>query len=644
MRKFMCHLAQYVVGVVLFAFCLSAEEVHGQTKISKKAEKRLNEAVDAFMRRDVQGAMEAVNSALDVQSNYGDAWMLKSQLLEETMNWSEAAGSLEEALLASPHLKEKWQAKWIELLFKSGNYSDALIQLNEGNSWQRWSLGDSLLEESIRFSNRAVENALPIGLHELLGSVNTGSPEYYPALFASGDRMIFTRQLGGDARMTGQEDFFEAQKDEDGSWNVVRALSEINTRSNEGAPAVRGDGRRLIFTVCEDLNGGYGSRVGEGSCDLFQADFSVVRGRYFNEVNVVDVNSRAWESQPSLSSDGHWLFFVRAYRSASGQVLQDIYQSEHLGNGQWSRPSRLSKAVNTLGKEENPVLHADGKTLYFASDGHPGMGGMDLYVSRRQTDGTWSQAVNLGFPINSSGDENSLQVFPDGRTALFATDREHAGDLDFWQFILPESGAAEEITLWRGEVIEASTGEPVSAVVQVLNLQGDKIGQQTSDGIDGQFTLSFPANQSVILQVEDADYVFFSEQYNGSEGLDPFVQIPLSRLQVGSVLILKDVRFDRSSSTLETIFQPDLEQLARTLLMSDLRIRIIGHTDGEGAVEANQILSEQRAQSVMMYLNSLGISLDRMESEGMGERNPLDTNETPVGRARNRRTEIHVIR
>lgn len=608
----------------------------------KKAQKRLTLAVEHYMRHEVSTALELVDEALEVAPEFAEAWMLKSQLMEERQAWAAAAESMQRALEYDPELRVKWHRKLIRLNYKAGAYSEALELLQASEPHANASREDSLLDASIKFASEAVLAPLELELKRLTGDVNSSQPEYYPALFATGDRMIFTRQMGESSRMTGQEDFFEAKRAENGDWNVIRALTEINTLGNEGAPSVRGDGRQLIFTACAGVDGRYTGRSGEGSCDLFESEWSPNARRYVHERNITELNSRAWESQPSLSADGHWLYFVRAYRTDDGKVIQDIYEAEWQGTT-WGRPHRLPATINTPGREENPVLHADGKTLYFASDGHAGMGGMDLYVSRRDSAGNWAEAVNLGFPINTSADENSLQVFPDGTAALFATDRMEPGNLDLWQFTLPEFGKAEEIALWRGEVVEARSGLPISATVQVFDRQGIAIGYQISDLEDGQFTLTFASNQEVTLQVEQAGYAFFSKRVLPQEFVDPFVRIELTALTIGTVMVLTDVRFARSSSELDVLFQPDLEQLARTMLQSDIRIRIIGHTDGEGSEERNQALSEDRARSVAAYLQALGVNALRMETLGMGENQPIASNDTEEGRAQNRRTEILVI-
>ena len=631
-------LASALRAVGLFMFFLAcAIGLSAQTKVPKRAQKQLDEAVERFMNRDVQGAFEAVDEALETFPEFADAWMLKSQLHEGRSEWNAAAKALNQAITSNPELLRKWREKLVRLEFKAGQYPAALALIEEV------AIGDSLLEASIRFAAQAIESPVELNLSPLRGTVNSEAPEYYPALFATGDRMIFTRQIGGDARMTGQEDFFEATLAEDGTWNVSRELVEINTPGNEGAPTVRGDGRQLIFTACDGLDGRYGRRTGEGSCDLFYADLNVLENRFHRETNLDAVNSKAWESQPSLSVDGRWLFFVRAYRTQDGRVVQDIYQSERQAGGSWSRPSRLPPSINTPGREENPVLHSDGRTLYFASNGHAGMGGLDLFVSRRQPDGSWSQAENLGFPINSNGDENSLQVFPDGKTALFATDRDAPGNLDLWQFELPGHAAAASVALWRGAVIDADTRRPIEASVLVLDALGNVVGTQSSSAVDGAFTLTFPASERVILQVEEDGYGFYSEAFEPTEGQEPVVTIELQRLEVGTVLVLRDVRFERSSAALDARFQPDLEQLARTMQNAEFRIRIAGHTDGEGSAERNQVLSEERAVAVAQFLEAFGIEGSRLETIGYGMSRPIATNDTEEGRALNRRTEIEII-
>ena len=377
---------------------------------------------------------------------------------------------------------------------------------------------------------------------------------------------------------------------------------------------------------------------------MFYADFNVVENRFQREMNLTAVNSKAWESQPSLSADGHWLFFVRAYRTQDGRVVQDIYQAEHQGDGVWSRPSRLPPTINTPGREENPVLHSDGKTLYFASNGHPGMGGLDLFVSRRQPDGSWSQAENLGFPINSNGDENSLQVFPDGRTALFATDRDAPGNLDLWQFELPGHAAAESVALWRGEVRDADSARPIQASVQVLDSLGNAMGMQMSSPVDGAFTLTFPATERVISYKSMKKVMGFTQKpsidwkgrsHSFRSGCNPLRLEPCWCSTMCALNGLRRSWMPVSSRTLSNWRAP--------CSGAEVRIRIAGHTDGEGSAERNQLLSEERAQAVAHFLEAYGIATDRMETVGYGMSQPIASNDTAEGRARNRRTEIEII-
>ena len=153
----------------------------------------------------------------------------------------------------------------------------------------------------------------------------------------------------------------------------------------------------------------------------------------------------------------------------------------------------------------------------------------------------------------------------------------------------------------------------------------------------------FPASERVILQVEEEGYGFYSEAFEPTESQEPFVSIELKRLEVGTVLVLRDVRFERSSAALDARFQPDLEQLARTMQNAEFRIRIAGHTDGEGSAERNQALSEERALSVARFLEAFGIEGSRLETIGYGMTQPIATNNTEEGRALNRRTEIEII-
>ena len=631
-----------IILVLGFVFFLMGGALKAQST-KKRALKRYERATYLYSQGMRDDALLALDAAIDADASFFEAYMLKSQICKQRKEWKRAKRALIQALDEHPGQRQQWLESLVRTAFRAGNYNEAFAALREGENLEGWTMKDELLAQSVRFAKEAYNEPTEIHPTALQGNVNSEASEYYPALYASGDRMVFTREVDYPGKSFGQEDFYEAERVDD-LWRTVRSLGEINTIRNEGAPSIRGDGRLLVFTACAGIDGSYGNREGVGSCDLFQSVYNVNSAQYEKASNLKTLNSSSWESQPALSADGQSLFFVRAFRSKqTNELVQDIYESERDESGEWQKATRLSEVVNSKGREENPFLHSDGESLYFASDGLPGMGGMDLFVSRKQSDGSWSIPQNLGYPINTNGDENSLQVFADGRKAMFATDRENPGNLDLWEFELPESVSANAVALWTGAVFESGTKRPVEANVQVLNAAGGVLSSQRSNADDGQFTLSFSSDENVIIQVEHPEFVFFSTTLIGDGQLDSFVSIELDRLEVGMTMTLRDVRFEKSSANLENSFQPELEQLAKTMLQSEIRIRIIGHTDADGSTENNVKLSGQRAESVARFLEERGVNRSRMELQGLGASVPIASNETDEGKALNRRTEIVVI-
>jgi outer membrane protein OmpA-like peptidoglycan-associated protein len=315
-----------------------------------------------------------------------------------------------------------------------------------------------------------------------------------------------------------------------------------------------------------------------------------------------------------------------------------------LPDGTWSSARPVAGPINTPGSDGNPVLHPDGSTLYFVSDGHPGLGGLDLFRSERQPDGSWGVPVNLGYPINTHHDESSVLVTPDGRWALFATDRDEPGNLDLWELKLPDELVAKEVRVLRGRVYDVKSGLAVEATVDVVQPDGRAIARVQSAATGGGFELPMPEGDALRFRVDHPHYAFYSELVSWEEvDADREVEIGLTRFEVGTVLTLKDVRFASGSADLEAVFQPELEQLAALLLANEERVQIIGHTDNRGSSSTNQALSEARAEAVRAYLAEKGVPTERMLTEGRGDGAPIATNETEAGRALNRRTEIVVI-
>ncbi len=289
------------------------------------------------------------------------------------------------------------------------------------------------------FRLQAVTHPVPFNPQNLGATINSPNDEYLPALTADGETLIFTRRFPRTARTTAntkeEEDFYQSRHGANG-WQQATPMTEpVNSTDNEGAQCISRDGRIMIFTAC-------GRPDGLGRCDLY---ISLRHGNQWTTPRNIgpSVNSAAWESQPSLSMDGNTLYFVSDRKGGYGGT--DIWMST-LQEGVWSKPKNLGSAVNSAGNETSPFIHYDNQTLYFASDGHIGMGGSDIFLCRKQGDDTWSAPENLGYPINTAGDESGLIVNAEGNIAYFSSDQYGGmGKQDLYSFELPQAVRPQEV-------------------------------------------------------------------------------------------------------------------------------------------------------------------------------------------------------
>jgi hypothetical protein len=329
--------------------------------------------------------------------------------------------------------------------------------------------------------------------------------------------------------------------------------------------------------------------------------------------------------------------------------VQDIFTSTYTDENRWSDPVRLSDSINTPGVEESVFIHPDNQTLYFSSDGHPGLGGLDIFMSKRRADGTWGKAINLGYPINTNGDENSLIVSPDGRLAFMSSSRKDGyGDLDMYSFELYPAVRPSVVSYVKGVVVDDKTGNPLQANFEIVDVRtGATVMSDLSDKRKGEFLACLTTGKDYMLNVSKAGYLFYSDYFNCSSVTDQQhayqIMARLKQPVAGETVIMKNIFFDNNMFELKTESFSELNKLIAFLKASpNVSIEIGGHTDAIGDAKSNLTLSENRAKSVYDYLVLKGIVATRLSYKGFGSTIPVADNSTEEGRAQNRRTEFKI--
>lgn len=474
---------------------------------------------------------------------------------------------------------------------------------------------------------------------EPVEDVNSSDQEYLPQFTLDGSSIIFTR------RWYGQEDLMHASKNDSGYQ--IRIIDELSTMNNEGAHTISADGQKIIFTKCKD-------KSGYGSCDLYES--TMTESGWSAPKNLGSrINSVAWESQPSLSSDGKTLYFASNRKGTMGG--SDIWFSTRLPDGTWSNPINAGKEINTSFNDESPFIHADNKTLFFRSDRKPGLGNFDIYFARRDSLGEL-QIVNLGFPINSTENDGALVVGLDGKSAYYATDYlagKHLGSLDIVHFELPERFCAEPMTYLKGRVTQAETGIPLQAELMLFDLKAKTTLTKLQCNFNGEFLVAVPLHREISVHIAQDGFMFFSAHlfvdnlHTGSNPKELKIELypvkEMVKAEEPVPTVLQNIFFASGSAELLTESETELNYLLHLLEKNkEIRIRIIGYTDNVGNSRDNLILSERRANSVRSRLIELGVRASRIEATGKGEEQAIADNNTEQGRKENRRTEFIIIR
>ncbi len=641
------NIRRLIVLVIMTGWlgAMHAQQFADGKSLPRSARKAWEKGIERARAGQLDEASELLEKALATAPEFVDALFALGNVRYDQGRFDEAEKLYEQVVgLAPDYNPDIWYNLALAEM-KLRKFDEAAAHLehyldqNPRSRWRRDRAAAHL--EHCRRVAPLYAQPVPFEPWNLGPGINTSEAEYLPSLTADEAVLVYT------AVRRGQEDFYMSRRDSAGRWSAGQPITSLNTPLNEGSQSISADGRLLVFAACNRDDG-------QGRCDIYFSE--KILDRWTPPRNMgPPVNTRAWESQPSISADGQRLFFTA--RRDDGLGASDIWMSERRPDGTWSEPRNLGAPINTAGDEQSPFIHPDGRTLYFKSNGHEGLGGYDLYVSRLQPDGTWSAPQNLGFPINTEANEGSLVVSLDGRTAYFDSDRAdlpgHMGSYDIYAFELYEAARPAPVTYVEGTVRDARTDAPLQARVEVYDLGGQRLLARTTADLAGHFLLCLPAGARYAFHAEHEGYLFYSDHFDLDTSAMPDQPYRLDiRLQpldgrapaAAEAIVLRNIFFDFGSARLRPESEEELERLLRLLQSHpDMKIEIRGHTDDVGSEAANLQLSEARARAVYDWLVEHGIEAGRLRWRGFGESQPVADNATPEGRARNRRIEFVLL-
>jgi len=647
-----------ITGLLLccMSFVLKAQNTDGnEPAMPKKAVEWFNKANEHILYNQYADAKAILLKTVKKYPKYAKAYARLGEVHGRLKEYDEARAAYTKILSISPSPANEFMVSFSvgKLWMEEGNFAEAASELKHclsiktTDAFKDTRIQADWLFQNAKFAAHAIKNPVPFNPTGMDAAINSRHDEYLPMITADEQMLVFTRRFNSNADIN--EDFFFSVRPSDTSaWETALEMAQpINSPANEGAICISPDGSRLFFAA-------NGRPDSEGGFDLY---YCIKSGSSWKvPYNFGQpVNSSSWESQPSISADGRTLYFCSRRKGGFGGI--DIWVTQ-LVNNSWTEPVNLGPSINTAKDEQSPFIHPDNQTLYFSSNGHVGMGNADLYVVRRDSSGNWGKPENIGYPINTPGTENGLVVNAKGDKAYYSSYKEGYG-LDIFYFDLPKAAQPNYVTYVKGKTIDDLTRKPISATIELIDLETGKVLHETaSDAVSGEFLVTLPAGKEYMYNVSKPDYLFFSENFSLSNRQTdkPFLLNialkPIKKEQkdekpvwnIGQTIVLKNVFFETDSYELKNSSFLELDRLVKLLQdYPTLKVEISGHTDNTGSKEHNQRLSTNRAKAVYDYLLSMKIPVKQLTYKGYGDTKPIADNTTETGRAANRRTEFTVL-
>ncbi len=624
---------------------------HELSTSSKKALQFYDQALSEYNNYNYNKAIIKLDEAIKKDENFIEPYLLKAQISNALNNNEGEIESYENAfaLNAECYLPGYYYLAIAQL--NTGKYFEARDNFNKYLDFKisndKFKLSTKKYIKQCDFAIHQVNNPVSFNPVNLGDSINTELDEYWPTLSVDELTIVFTRLLPRYepnpsvpvSLKTHHEDLYFSYKINN-NWAKAKNMGKlINSGGNEGTQSLSVDGKYYFYTAC-NRNDSY------GGCDIYYVEKK--ENTWSKPVNVgKPVNSRYKETQPAISSDGQTLFFVSNRPGGKGKL--DIWKCSMSEEGYWQEPINLGDSINTTEDDGSPYLHPDGETLYFSSKGHLGMGNADVFIAKMKNN-SFCKIKNLGYPINTFNDEQGLYISSGGTKAFFSSNREENKGKDIYMFDIYKDIQPNPVTYVKGYIADAISKKRLLARIELIELESRETKAAiVSDQYNGTYLVCLPTGNNYALNVSKRGYLFHSENFSLKDSnnyIDPFLlNVELQPIMIGSKGILKNIFFEIDSYELKKESYIELDKLIMFLKNNpQVEIEVSGHTDSTGEEAYNQELSEKRAKSVYDYLANNQISTLKITFKGYGSSQPIDDNKTKEGRAKNRRTEFKITR